>query len=55
MARVFVLPQSFGHYKFSHYLALSRKFLLLFENEKNSINKATYVFFLAVFGFLVLQ
>ena len=65
MARVFVLLQSFRHYKFSHSTrreefllsrSVFRTFLLLFENEKNSINKVTYRFvFLAVFGFLVLQ
>ena len=46
MARAFVLPQSFGHYKFSHSTRreefllsrfVFRTFLLLFENEKKNI------------------
>ena len=66
MDRVFVLPQSLGHYKFSHSTRreefllsrfVFRTFLLVLKmKEKNSINKATYCFvFLVVFGFLVLQ
>ena len=54
MARVFVLPQSFGHYKLSH-STRGRNFCYLVScfvhfsfclkvKKKNSINKATYRF-----------